>query len=487
MVDIEPYKQIQKTNIKEHNDLVAKINEIIDVLNSTQIETVVPKITALETDVSTIKATDSLQWTDIESLKDSQSAQDVTIGSLDAQVKGVTESLVSDIAIIDGITTGNMKVRIEREKATAIDSNDYNIQKPVSMELIQGSGPSTFKAQITLSDGTIIRSDDFMFTTEAIGTDVYISSFVFKNGNIDGTISADIGLSNGTTIEANNFVVPMDPSLLNTVQDLSTRLSAVEGGSVGGLDELKAQIDTNTASISTLTGELDDLDVQKADQNNETQEIVLGTATVKSAVRFDGAVDGNPSSTEYGIVGGTAETHPFSVTMKKTVLGQQVNAPIGELALLDGSGNPKNFSAGEVWEEVDLENFPTDWVAGDRVKIEFSIIVTAQASNYNSAITVSMGTGGDRVKNAIKEYSIPSTSISFYTPYDIIFTSAHTASVCMAYVHSLYDYSNWNGSGTMIDIDGRGFNGSYITLAEQVQITRTNITRYISRMWRLKK
>ena len=285
MADIEPYKQIQKTNIKEHNDLVAKINEIIDVLNNTQIETVVPKITALENDVSIINATDSLQWTDIENLKDSQSAQDVTIGNLNTQVKGVTESLVSDIAIIDGITTGNMKVRIEREKATSIDSNDYNIQKPVSMELIQGSGPSTFKAQITLSDGTIIRSDDFMFTTEAIGTDVYISSFVFKNGNVAGTISADIGLSNGTTIEANNFVVPMDPSLLNTVQDLSTRLTAVEGGSVAGFKEVEAQVNTNKTDINNLTTELDNLDIKKADQSNSNQEIVAGTITANNITK----------------------------------------------------------------------------------------------------------------------------------------------------------------------------------------------------------
>ena len=265
MVNVEPYEYQKKTNLKEHNDLVAKINEIVDVINNNNLDTILPKISKLETDVSTIKATDSLQWTDIENLKDSQSAQDVTIGNLDTQVKGVTESLVSGIAIIDGITTGNMKVRVEREKATPIDSNDYNIQKPVSMELIQGSGPSTFKAQITLSDGTIIRSDDFMFTTEAIGTDVYISSFVFKNGNVAGTISADIGLSNGTTIEANNFAVPMDPSLLNTVQDLSTRLSAVEGGSISGLDELKATVESHTTSINQLDTNVADLQISKVD------------------------------------------------------------------------------------------------------------------------------------------------------------------------------------------------------------------------------
>ena len=68
MTDIEPYEYQRKTNLKEHNDLVAKINEIVDVINNTNLDTILPKISKLETDVSTIKATDSLQWTDIENL-----------------------------------------------------------------------------------------------------------------------------------------------------------------------------------------------------------------------------------------------------------------------------------------------------------------------------------------------------------------------------------------------------------------------------------
>ena len=290
MVNIEPYDFQKKTNIKEHNDIVAKVNEIVDVINNTNLETVIPRISKLETDVSTIKATDSLQWTDIENLKTKNTEYDTHFGLNDTQIDGITKSLVSDVALMNGTTTGNVKVRIERKDAPSIDSNDYNIQKPTSIELVQGSAPAMVKAQITLSDGTVLISDDFMFTTEAIGQDVYISSFVFKNGNVAGTISADIGLSNGTTLEANNFAVPTDPNVTNAITDLQTRMTAVEGGTIVGLDELKQTVDGHTASISALDSDVANLQIDKADVNNGSQSIVAGSISANNISKSGVAV-----------------------------------------------------------------------------------------------------------------------------------------------------------------------------------------------------
>lgn len=279
MVDIEPYEYQRKTNLKEHNDLVAKINEIVDVINNTNLDTVLPRISKLETDVNTIEATDSLQWTDIENLKTKNTEYDAHFNTNDTQIDGITKSLVSDVALMNGTTTGNVKVRIGRKAAPSIDSDDYNIQKPTSVELIQGSAPAMVKAQITLSDGTVLISDDFMFTTEAIGQDVYISSFVFKNGNVAGTISADIGLSNGSTLTANNFAVPTDPNVTTAISDLQSRVSAVEGGTIVGLNELKATVDGHTASINALDSDVANLQIDKADVS--TVETLTNTVNGK--------------------------------------------------------------------------------------------------------------------------------------------------------------------------------------------------------------
>lgn len=352
MADIEPYKQIKKTNIQEHNDLVAKINEIIDVINQTNLETVVPKISELEQDVSAINATDALQWNDIEtvktdigtinpkitkleqdvtaindidtaqtndinSIKAKNGEQDSTLATHATEIDGLTKSLVSDVALMNGTTAGNVKVRIERKDAPSIDSNDYNLQKPTSIELVQGSGVAMIKAQVTLSDGTVLVSDDFMFTTDPIGEDVYISSFVFKNGNVAGTISADIGLSNGSTLTANNFAVPTDPNVTTAISDiqgrittvendvsglkttvnghtssingldsevsnLERRLTAVEGGSVVGFEALKTTVEGHTTSISALNSDVADLQIDKADVNNVNQSIVAGSISANN-------------------------------------------------------------------------------------------------------------------------------------------------------------------------------------------------------------
>ena len=366
MVDIEPYQYQKVTNVKEHNDIVAKINEIVDVLNNSGADTLGPRIDKLETDVSAIDSAVKIQYQDIASIKNKDQAQDTNIGTLDAQVKGITESLISDVNIIDGTTTGKFKVRLDREKAPSIDSNDYDLQKATSIELIQGSGPSMLKAQITLSDGTILISDDFLFTSEAIGTDVYISSFVFKNGNVAGTISADIGLSNGSTLEANNFVVPMDPSLVNTVQDLSTRLTAVEGGSVAGFKELEAQVNTNKTNIATLTTEIDDLDIKKADQSNSNQEIVAGTITATNITKVNVAtVNDIPDiSGKVDISQGVANAG------KPLIVGDNGNVTIGEMP---DTGLPSPYM-GRITELPSPDYTGSFYLREDGLKINIDMI-----------------------------------------------------------------------------------------------------------------
>ena len=335
MVDIEPYQYQKTTNIKEHNDIVAKINEIVNVVNNTDLENIGTKIDAIE-------ATDTLQWKDIESIKAKDTEQDSTLATHTTEITELTKSLVSNVALMNGTTAGNMKVRIEREDAPSIDSNDYNIQKPTSVELVQGSAPAMVKAQITLSDGTVLISDDFMFTTEAIGQDVYISSFVFKNGNVAGTISADIGLSNGSTLTANNFAVPTDPNVLSTIADLTSRTEALEQIDIGSL---KTTVDAHTASIEALNNDVTDIMLNKADVNNVNQVIVSKQIDLQSIVRVTGHNEDSTQNVKYGIVGGSP-THPFTVTQETEAFGQKVDKPIATIALLNSDGTPKNFTAG---------------------------------------------------------------------------------------------------------------------------------------------
>lgn len=473
MVDIEPYEYQRKTNIKEHNDLVAKINEIVDVINNSGTDTLGPRIDKLETDVSAIDSAVKIQYQDIASIRDKDQVQDNNIETLDAQVKGITESMISDVNIIDGTTAGKFKVRLDREKAPSIDSNDYDLQKATSIELIQGSGPAMLKAQITLSDGTILISDDFLFTTEAIGTDVYISSFVFKNGNVAGTISADIGLSNGTTIEANNFVVPMDPSLLNTVQDLSTRLSAVENG-VGGLDELKTQVQTNTTNIGTLTTEITDLDIKKADQSNSNQEIVAGTITATNITKG----------------GKNVATVNDIPNINGKVDKAQGIGNAGKVLGINASGNvePTEItSGGEVWEEIDLSNIPTNWSVGDRIKVKPNIYqpsVPSTATTWTSdisGITYSV----NRYRTPIIEFELDSKNAGA-TAFVPIHMEYNNVMFNITYIRCTLEATSYTPNSNMFYLGAVSFNGSGLTKTSTA-VTSSNISTYIGKMWRLKK
>lgn len=489
MANIQPYEYQKRTNIEEHNDLVSKINEIIDVINQTNIETILPKINKLEADVNAINDTDNVQNTDIANLKDKDAQIDNRLTLDENNINGITKSLVSDVVLMNGTTTGNMKARIGRENAPSIDSNDYNIQKPVSVELVQGSASAMVKAKITLSDGTVLISDDFMFTTEAIGTDVYISSFTFKNGNVAGTISADIGLSNGSTLEANNFVVPTDPNVISTISELQSRVTAIESGA-GGLTELKATVDGHTTSINNLNTEVAELNAtvgehttsinalntdvtnlttNKADVNNGNQTITAGTINAdninKGGVAVASVNDIPDISGKVNIAQGTENAGK--------VLG------IGE----DGNVKPVEAgSNGEVWEEVDITNLPNDFYVGERIKVE--TYGGLSGSSINSWTTKPTSSnirpygGSYRICKEIR-----------LSDEDTYFTGVThcTDNFCWFTEIVIRTVSYINNYGNIGTINITAFNGAgRYTQSQQLAKSDANVSSYI-KIWRLKQ
>lgn len=611
MVNVEPYEYQRKTNLKEHNDLVAKINEIVDVVNQTNMETIAPRIDKLEQDVSEItakdsvqdsditslktktakleqdvsgiNATDSLQWNDIEtvktdigtinpkiakleqdvtaikdidssqsndikSIKAKNTEQDNTLATHATEITGITKSLVSDVALINGTTTGNMKVRVERKDAPSIDSNDYNIQKPTSVELVQGSAPAMVKAQITLSDGTVLISDDFMFTTEAIGQDVYISSFVFKNGNVAGTISADIGLSNGSTLTANNFAVPTDPNVTSAisdlqgkvatvendvsglkttvsghttsinnidseVSDLQTRVTAVESDT-SGLNALKATVDGHTASISALDSDVANLQIDKADVNDSNQSIVAGSISATNITKggvnvatvndISGKADLNNTGqtitagtinatniNKNGVAVATTDDIP-DISGKVNIAQGTANA--GKVLGINSSGNVEPItidSGGEVWEEVDLNNFPTNWVDGDRIKIQFYPIKGELSSYPTNWTTAPSGTFtfkseiNDRTD--VKEYELKGDTTYYNAPIiSDISNKKYNRILSLAYINTISEWNKPNSSLPLISLNYNVYNGGGCVLGFP-SVTKSNISTRIYKMWRLKK
>ena len=469
---------------------IRKLADVIDEQNK-KIDATVD----YSTDIDNLKASDANQTIQINNLKQTVATdklatdsaitalqskdveQDGTITDHATQIQGITESLVSGIQIMSGTTTGEIKVRLERESAAAIDSNNYNLGLPVSAEVIQGTGPSMFKIQITMSSGVKVVSNDFVFTTEAIGNDVYISSFTFKAGNQAGYLSADIGLNNGVVIEANNFLVPTDPNVTSAITDLQNRVSAVESTGVAGFNELKTTVEGHTTSINelntevgNLTSDVAGLTTDKADVNNSNQTIVAGTVNAtninKGSVPVATVNDIPDISGKVNIAQGTENAGK--------VLGIGVD---GNVTPVEGS------SGGEVWEEVNLSNLPTDWVAGDKIKFIFKGVVTYDgSSNWTTALSSSNITlsGNDAYTSNIMEFLVTTNGSTFYLP--IRFLTGSEGRIGFIVLTGISSVSRMN-AGVLFNFQYGFFNGASL-VASSNNIEKGNITSFASKMWR---
>lgn len=462
-----------KSTIDEIKDItlerqIRKLAGVIDEQNK-KIEQSVD----YSTDIDNLKASDANQTIQINNLKQTvatdklatesaitalqnkDTEQDGTLTEHTTLIQNITESLVSGVQIMSGTTTGEIKVRLERESAAAIDSNNYNLGLPVSAEVIQGTGPSMFKIQITMSSGVKVVSNDFVFTTEAIGTDVYISSFTFKAGNQAGYLSADIGLNNGVVIEANNFLVPTDPNVTSAIADLQNRVSTIESTGVAGINELKATVDGHTTSINELNTDVADLTTNKADVNNSNQTITADTINATN-INKNGV--------------GVATTNDIPDISGKVNIAQGVENAGKVLGIgADGNVTPVNAGgSGEVWEEVNMSNFPTDWVADDRVKMVFKVNGNGSVQSYPTT--------------PIIEFILSSKDTSAgLDGFGFAIARTNISNDNTMWIGRFYSITNWNTPGNTMFTLLKG-NGSVTT----IDINSYNASNFIYKMWRLK-
>lgn len=135
----------------------------------------------------------------------------------------------------------------------------------------------------------------------------------------------------------------------------------------------------------------------------------------------------------------------------------------------EGSNNPVTsggiytainaIDSGEVWEEVDLTNFPTDWAENDRVKIVFNLDCY---ENINIVPVV------------VEIIICPTSDTSYGVVYQFMGSR-------YAYLRRIYDFNSWNGNSGLVMIN------TYNTSLNSYVITRDNVARYVYKMWRLKK
>ena len=264
---IQPFTYQASTAFQERVQLANKLNEVIDALNSlgdlpdleNQITELTAKVTELEdsignTDTSlaelenqvnalisevntTIKQSISALESEVDGIDTRLTTAEGTISKHGTEIDGLLKEVIDGVVMTSN-PHGTVQVQINHEDG----SND--ISAPIDLGLVEeggiilqsGTTDRSFKLIVTLTDGTSWQTNDFVIP-EGGGTEVSVTNISIAQGTGTDKIQVKIGLSDGSTISSNDWTV-VTPSEFSA---LGTRVTTAEGN-----------ITKNTGDISDL-------------------------------------------------------------------------------------------------------------------------------------------------------------------------------------------------------------------------------------------
>ena len=139
----------------------------------------------------------------------------------------------------------------------------------------------------------------------------------------------------------------------------------------------------------------------------------------------------------------------------------------------------------EIWDEINLDNFPNDWVINDRIRLLLKIEVNAGASDWNTTPTVlSLSTGNNQLTQML-EYNITNTD-GQSTPILCTNTNEIATNKCIYMIAGSSRAVSAINSGYILTIDAFCINGGgNKTIKELISLTRNK--DFIYKMYRLRK
>ena len=454
----------------------------------------------LDSDVARIDATDARQseliqdnadrinstYNDLVATEATVATHDSDIITLKANNQALAKSLVSDVLMTDGTTAGSVQVSIERVDGALITSANYKWGRDIGVRLEAGTQAGYIKTVISLSDGTELESNEYKIV-EVLESDVYVTAITLVPDMTAGTIGGNISYSNGTTQTINAVNVPTAPGVTSAIEALQGRMTAVEqkntqqDASISALDSrVKAIEDTPgvgqfaAGKLGTIAGSTTDGRVKAEDDGTGS---VNGWSALKQRVS---TAEGQIVTAQNGISELMTDVTNLGTSKVNVAQGTE-NAGKALIVGPDGNVIPENVSGGEVWEEVNLSNFPSDWVAGDRVKFTHKIVLNGSASSWTEFPKGQNLTTGT-INSGITEVTISESSAD---NRELISFIAYSNNINIIYIVNIKSAGEWN-SNNIMDLEGVVFNSKGKPGAS-LTITRSNISTYFSKMWRLKR
>ena len=302
---------------------------------------------------------------------------------------------------------------------------------------------SGLKAKATATDTEIanIKDKDSMQDTEINGIDKsLISNVTATFDNPSRELKISVGKKDSTSIDA-TVIIPS-----------SSETGQYSAGNGITIQDYQIAVDTNVVALKTdipvvpdvsgINNRLDTIDGEITGINADI------TNLTNKNTEQDTAINGKVAIAQ-------------GIENAGKVLGIGAD---GNVTPVTGGGSS---GGGEVWEEVDLNNWPLDWKVGDRIKITTKLNVSSDGSLGN----------GTRWSPIIEFYLGDSTSNSQMYAYDSF----------SIYTLEITNYSYFNG-----DINSIILISSYITSfsglpSKTVSISRSQIASYGSdytKIWR---
>ena len=342
---IEPFQFIRSTAFSERVQLANKINEIIDGINQigdipdleNQITKLTAKVTELEesignTDTSLAELENQVNALISEvntTIKQSISALESEVDGIDTRLK-TAEGTISEHGteidgllkeVIDGVVMtssphGTVQVQINHEDGSNDISApiDLGLGEEGGIVLQSGTTDRSFKLIVTLTDGTSWQTNDFVIP-EGGGTEVSVTSISIAQGTGSNKIQVKIGLSDGSTISSNDWTV-VTPTQFSA---LGTRVTTAEGNitkNTGDISDLDSRVQTledspgftlKPATATALGGVKIGAGITvQSDGTISVDKTQIDTAAVASTVKF--TADGSKVTLHADSVGGSEFT-----------------------------------------------------------------------------------------------------------------------------------------------------------------------------------
>lgn len=513
---IEPFQFIRSTAFSERVQLANKLNEVIDALNQigtiddlqTQIDAINSEISEIQTAIgntdtslaelenqvnalvsevnTTIKQAISALESDVDGIDTRLTTAEGTISEHGTEIDGLLKEVIDGVAMTSN-PHGTIQVQINHEDGT----ND--ISAPIDLGLVEqggivlqsGTTDRSFKLIVTLTDGTSWQTNDFVIP-EGGGTEVSVTNISIAQGTTSNMIQVKIGLSDGSTISSNDWTV-VTPSEFSA---LGTRVTTAEG------------------NITKNTGDISDLETRvQAIEDSPGFTLQPATATRLGGVKIGANVtvqaDGTISIdlSPYALKSEIPDVSQF-VTAEEVAAGYQpkgdylTEVPVGGAAIggVKNGGNvtietdgTMNAEGGDGWETLTPSNLPTDFTPGDEIEITINAaIVTYNVTSWTQTLTESnidiQAPHGSTI-DTICKFVIPSGK---NYPKTLLTIGRITSGlISLLSISQVYTADDWNSGSDLFTYRAFAFNGAGSISTDQT-VTRSNIANWVTSIKRKK-